>query len=256
MKCLDQSSKSRRKMRLVPIALVPTSILASIALVSACTVMQPQVSPFRVESERFLDSIQTLVLAPTSLVGEFDVEDFVLDEFDSLLAGKLGEIGFDIVPANEFARIWNQITKTSGGFYDPYSGERDESKYSDATDRLFRELNARFKPDALVFPEIWEVEIPFSFGQATWGGRRQQVLGGVGYSGDIRATVLMLVVQDTVGEELFVNDVGIELLDYLQDGEYLSIPSDRILTDSTLVHAAIDSVLEPIVRERQSSQSG
>lgn len=226
-----------------------------VAAVASCAISQQTEDPFLIPEVSFLDSVQKVVLAPTRVVGAVYLGDERLTAIDQLLAEKLFGVGYDVVPAVEYARIWQQISRFSGGFYDPFTGELDEDKYRAATDRLFAELAGRFKPDALFYPEIWEVRVPFSYGEARWAGAVEEVMGGVGYSGEINASLLMLVVQDTTGRELYVREAGIELLEYMDEGEFTPMPPGLSFNDSSLITRAVDSVLAPILDARRDTST-
>ncbi len=102
-------------------------------------------------------------------------------------------------------------------------------------------------PDAFLYPEIWEVEAPFSVGEAYWAGVTQSITGGGGYSGDVLATTLLVAIQDTSGNELYTKEAGIQVLEYMLQGEFTRLNSEQLFGDSTFVPAAVSRALDPLL---------
>ena len=103
-------------------------------------------------------------------------------------------------------------------------------------------------PDALLYPEIWEVEAPFSVGVATWGGISQSIIGGGGYSGDVLAASLFVAIQDTLGNELYTREAGIQVLESLFRGELNRLAPEQLFSDSTWIPSAVTRALGPSAR--------
>lgn len=206
-----------------------------------------QQDPFVVPRQAFFDSVHTVVVTSVSVLGEIEVADTTLSLIERLIAERLAEAGLSVVPATEYMEIWDRISEEAGGFYDRYTGERDEPKFQDAADSLMSELSTRFDPDALLYPEIWEVQVPFSQGDARWGGAARMVSGGRGYSGEVLAATLYVVVQDTAGNELYTREAGIQVLEYMSNGQLTPLPDERILSDTTWIRVAVRRALQPLV---------
>jgi hypothetical protein len=198
----------------------------------------------------FFDSVRTIVVTSTSVVGATGVPDSILTQFETTIEEELQQAGLSVVPAKEFAVVWQGIADEAGGFFDPYTGERDEEKFRSAAERLRNELIERFQPDALLYPEIWEVEAPFSGGMATWGGVTQRVTGAAGYSGDVLAATLFVAIQDIDGNELYMNEAGVQVLEYMLRGQLTRLPADRLFSDSTWIPAAVSRALDPLLEGR------
>jgi len=224
--------------------------LRTIAIVSSvlagCMVTQTVQDPFAIPRQVFFDSVQTVVVTSATVVGETVVEDTILSLFERLIEERLLEVGLSVVTAAEYAAIWDSIAEESGGFFDPYTGARDEERFGVAVDDLNAELAERYSFDALLFPEIWEVEVPFSNGEARWGGYGQLVAGGRGFSGDILAATLFVAIQDTAGNEFYTHEAGIHLLEYMLRGDLTPLPPARLFGDSTRITAAVARALAPL----------
>ena len=232
------------------IHLIATSIL------SACHIAPPPPNPFVVPRQVFLDSVNTIVVTSATVVGDITPADSVLAAFETGIEENLREAGFLVVPAIAYATIWERIAEEAGGFYDPYTGERDEEKFQAAVARLRNELVEQFDPDALLYPEIWEVEVPFSDGVASWGGVREAIIGGRGYSGDVLAATLFTAIHDMAGNELYVRETGIQVIEYmLRGGRLFPLTGERLFGDSTLISAAVSRALQPIIETRTADTS-
>jgi len=224
-------------------------LLLAFSIPLACFNAPAPVSPFTVPPKIFFDSVHTIVVTSAVVVGEIRIADSVLTHFETLIEEELREAGLSVVPASEHASIWQRISDEAGGFFDLYTGERDEEKFQVAAERLRNEILERFEPDALLYPEIWEVEAPFSGGQASWSGITQMVSGGRGYSGDVRAATLFVAIQDTAGNELYVQEAGIQVLEFLLRGQLTPL-SDQLLFDSPWISAVVSRALAPLIEGR------
>ena len=228
-------------------------LLATFVLLACISLPARTPDPFAVPRQEFFDSVGTVVVASTSVVGEVVVADSFLTEIETLIEEGLRAAGFSVVSATEYADIWDRLADESGGFFDPYTGERDEVTFRAAADRLQAELLERFDPDAFLYPEIWEVEAPFSVGVASWGGVSQNITGGGGYSGDILATTLLVAIQDTAGNELYSKEAGIQVLEYMHQGEFVRLNAEQLFSDSIWVSAAVSRALDPLIQGRPAS---
>jgi len=224
-------------------------LLASFIAATCQTVPAPP-DPFAVPRQVFFDSVKTIVVTSTSVVGETSVSDSTLTQLETLIEEKLRQAGMSVVTASEYAVIWQEISDGAGGFFDPYTGERDEEKFQAAAERLQNELVERFQPDALLYPEIWEVEAPFSGGVAAWGGVTQRVTGGAGYSGDVLAATLLVAIQDIDGNELYTQEAGVQVVEYMLRGQLTRLAADRLFSDSTWIPAAVSRALDPLLEGR------
>jgi hypothetical protein len=193
------------------------------------------------------------MVASASVVGEMSVAESTLFHIEQTVERRLQIADLSVGPAAEYRSVWEDIAAESGGFFDPYTGERDETKFQAAIDRMQAELSERFEFDAILYPEVWEVIAPYEWGEARWGGVQRLITGGRGYSGEIRAATLYLVIQDTVGNELYAHEAGIQLLEYMAFGELFAIEPERLFEDTTWTVAAVWRALDPLIRESSTS---
>lgn len=224
-----------------------------LAGMSACRTAPEPPSPFALPPQLFFDSVHTIVVASVSVVGDIAIADSTLSQIESAIESKLRETELKVVSAVEYAAIWERITAQSGGFFDPYTGERIEERYQTAVESLHAELAERFGFDAILYPEVWEVVAPFDGGEARWGGVARMITGARGYSGDVRAATLYLVIQDEAGNELYAQEAGIQVIEYMLRGRLTPIEPERLFEDSTWTVAAVWHALDPIVQARSTA---
>ncbi len=203
-------------------------------------------SPTVTLPDSLIDDIRTIAVAPLTTTGESEIPGAIGAKVETALEEQLVKLGFEVVPAYEYIGMWQHIADESGGFFDMYTGERDEELYQAATRRLRSEMRERFQVDALLYPEFWEGAVPFYDGMATWDGVSQVVFGARGLSGEVRALSLIVIVEDTVGNELFRNGFGLSTIEAWHRNAWLPMGVDGILRDSRLVSSAVLGVLRPI----------
>jgi hypothetical protein len=230
---------------------IRTFLLAAPAFL-ACYIAPPPPNPFVVPKQLFFDSVETILVTSATVVGEIPVADSTLAYLETLIETRLREAGLSVVPASEYAAIWQRISDETGGLYDPYTGERDEEKFQAAVDSMNAELDARFDFDALLYPEVWEVMAPFEGGLARWGGVTRLIPSARGYSGEVRAATLYLVIQDKTGNELYAHEAGIQVLEHMERGQLTAIEPERLFEDTTWTVAAVLQALDPIIQARST----
>ncbi len=225
--------------------------LAATVLGGACAPPPPVDNPLIVPPVEFYDSVETIVATPVSLPEGVEAADYVLTWFDGLIESTLRDAGLTVVPARTYIEIWNRINQEAGGFFDSFTGERDEPRYEAGVNQLFDELKERFSPDAILYPEMWIVEAPTSRGYARWDGTTQRV--GASAASAVLALSLAIVVQDMDAAELYSNVWGLEVLElynrYLED--FVPVPSEALFADQERNTTAVMEALDPLI-DRQT----
>lgn len=209
-----------------------------------------------------------MVMAPVVLPEGLEDREPEAVWIDSVIAGRLTAGGYDVVPAEQYAEIWDQIVLQMGGLVDSSTGELDEDRFELARERLFMDLTDFFDADAVLYPEIWVVEAPYSDGVACWDGTSENMVGfGLRFldalsailsndqsgglpQGTVGALSLVLIAEDMNGTEVFSNAGGIQLLEKvgMDQDDVTLVDSEQLLRDSPRNAKALDIVLEPLVR--------
>ncbi len=210
---------------------------------------------FTIPANEFYAKTKTIVLASVSLPGEVAAPERVIAEIESLIANKLSEAGFATVPSRKYGEIWSRLTEQAGGFFDPFTGEQDEVRFQDAVEQLHQELAEKFDPDALLYPEIWDVEAPVSSGVAKWDGTSQTIAGPgfpLSMEGTVLALSLVIVIEDMDGVELYFNGAGIEVLEKwdLKTRDLAFVPQAELFADGERILKAVNTALAPLIEAR------
>lgn len=235
----------------------PASWLAASAIVicGGCG-RTPAADPFVMPQSLFYQRVDTIVVTTVSLPEGVEAPDSVLTWFEDLIEATLRGAGFTVVPVQEYVDIWNRITEEAGGFFDPFTGERDEPRYEAGVAELFDELKQRFSPDAILYPELWIVEAPTnSGGYARWDGTSEKV--DISWESTVLALSLAVVLQNMEGAELYANVWGLEVLEVYdrEAGEFVPVPSEYLFADRVRNFTAVMKVLDPLVnRPAQSTE--
>jgi erythromycin esterase len=219
-----------------------------ILVAGACRPPPPVIEPFVVPQAEFYDSVETIVVTPVSLPEGVTAPDYVLTWFDELIEESLRGAGFTVIPAKTYVDIWTRINEDAGGFFNPFTGQRDEYRYESGVDELFAELKERFSPDAVLYPEMWIVEAPTAGGFARWDGVSQKV--GTSAESAVLALSLGIVVQDMDATELYSNVWGLEVLELYERyvGDFMPVANEDLFADRERGTTAVLKALGPLIR--------
>ncbi len=190
-----------------------------------------------------------LALVPTSIPADIENPEPIVMLFDSLVEQNLLKHGFDVVPAREYREIWSRLNAEAAGFFDPFTGERDEPEYAAGVSQLIKEVHERFQPDGFLYPELWVVEAPISANHAAWDGTSQRVWPAPSGLSAVFALTFAIVVEDSAGTELFVNGRGLEVMEEfdLDANEMIMRPRERLFQQSEVYSEAVTRVLAPLL---------
>lgn len=192
---------------------------------------------------------KTVALVPASVPDELEGREAIGRLVDSMILATLAPADFTTVPAAEYAAIWDRLTREAGGFFDPYTGERDEPKFEAAVRQLHRELEALFHPDVLLYPELWIVEAPIRDGLAHWDGTQRQVYGIPVDGGAALALSLVVVMEDEGGQEVFNNGWGVGLYQWADLGSGgIRTATAEELFEAVFAGDAVAEVLAPLLK--------
>jgi len=210
---------------------------------------------------------ETVVVAPLVLPEGLENRESEAIWFDSVIAERLTASGYDLVSADLYAEIWDQIVVQMGGLFDSSTGELDQEKFDLARERLFIDLTDLFDADALLYPEIWVVEAPFADGVASWDGTSEAMVGfglrflhalstalsndqGQGLpQGIVNALSLVLIAEDMNGREVFSSAAGIQLLEKvgMDPDDVSAVEDDQLLRQWQRNTKAVEMVLDPLI---------
>ena len=211
-------------------------------------------------------SVNTIVLTPVSVPEGFEEFTTTMEEFDSLIAASLNRAGYTLIPADEYAALWEEMLERAVGLFDTLTGERSEAVFEATRQELFERLGELYHPDALLYPEIWIVDAPFAGGTAQWDGVSQELVGvgtrivdalGALFSatesnlptGDVEAVSLVVFIENMEGEEVYANSGGIQILEKVgtHPDDRKPVPKDEWFANHSRNRRAVSIALGPIL---------
>jgi hypothetical protein len=191
--------------------------------------------------------------------------DSTIEGLTLLLTQELDSAGYRVISDVVYTEEWNRIVDHMGGLYDPATGQRDDERLELARERLYQDLSELHQAYAVLYPEIWIVDAPFSDGVAQWDGTSEALvsfgtrvldfLGAIFNSGDsqlpygtVPALSLMIFVEDMSGAEVISNAGGIQVLEKVgvSPDEVSEVPDGQLLVDWARIRDAVRIALEPI----------
>jgi len=225
--------------------------LASL-LLAACLIQPTQDhGGFTVSPARFFDQAQRLLLVPVRVPDDVRVSQETTASIDSAIAAHAATLGVEVIGAQEYAAIWQRLTEEAGGFFDPYTGRRDEPEFEAAVAQLYRELEERFQPNALLYPELIVVEAYVEGDLAEWSGTDQRLDEPVEPGSAVLALTLAMAIDDIEGNELYYREAGLVILDASEGW----IPHDLLREEPQRIGRAVETALEPLVNEARDRTS-
>lgn len=236
-------------------------VTLAVSLVGAGCATQAPYNPFKVAQNDFYATVKVIALAPVLFPGDIENPELAAAKFESLLQAKLREAGFTVVPAKEYAEIFKRMAQTVGGYFDPVTGRRDESKSKIVREHTLRELNTKFSAGAVLYPTVRVVKAAFAGGRAKWDGASEPISAG-GFlatlqtgqtTGTTGALSLVAFITDINGIDLYANGGGIQLVSKLSAGgfsgpRFTPVPQNELFASDERNAAAVDTALGPLVR--------
>jgi len=211
-----------------------------------------------------LDRGSKLCLYPVTIPIDEDESPERRDAIEKKLVAALEAASFELTDPVSVRELADRVKTESGGWVDPVTGRRDESRHQAYRAKLAAALREDLECDAQLVAQVVPVRASFLNGTAKWDGTSQRVsstgrivvnvLAGVTESGWISAFSLRLWVLDLEGDDLAFRSAGIETLvklAVLKDRDLL--PEDHWLKDEVKIDAAIESAIGPsgrALRER------
>jgi hypothetical protein len=249
------------------------TILAVILGLIGCAHRQAY-TPFKVDEQEFYQRIGTIALASVSIPDGIPNAEDVKNKFQDSISDKLREAGYHIIAAKIFSETWDNMSKQLGGIFDNNTGEIIKSKRDAVWEDIRKELESRYKANAIILPTVYAVQAPFRCGIVTWDEAMEYVwVGQYGKpesefsrflscmgnstSGTTSALSLGVIIIDMKGNKLYGNKAGIQVLNKLLRGSFLvsnafrSIPDDKLLSFEDRNNKAVETVLKPILEKRR-----
>jgi hypothetical protein len=228
---------------------------AMVALLVEGCATTTRYNPFKVSQTEIRSKVKVVALVPMNVPGGLDNEDAIKSKFEEMLAAKLHEGNFRVIPSEEYGAIWKQMTEKLGGFFDPITGKRNEEKFKTVREHTLRELAAKTAADAILASGISIVKANFSMNVASWDGVKQDLTpGGVltaifisNSRGSVGALSLVVALADINGIEMYGNAGGLQALSTLSRNRFVEVPRAELLTDEARNRRAVNIALNPLI---------
>ena len=240
----------------MPRPLVALAAAFGAVLVSGCA-GNARHNPFLVPQASIYGSVKTIALAPIVVPRQLGSVEVERAKFDSLITADLRAAGFKVVSASQTEPIWSRVTDSPGGLFDASTGERDSTKVRVARRLLMEQLVSRFQADALLHPHVVFATARFNSGTATWDGTRQsyqsfggkllRALFGQETYGKTPALSLSLDIENLDGQELYINQGGLQLYEKPTDRDFAPVPASELFSDTLRNATAVHLALGPLV---------
>ena len=201
------------------------AVLLIIAACSTSPTYNPTVHQYTIDEERLAaDDIKTVVIAHINLGGP---SRRYLQEheprIDRMVAQYLEENGFKVLPSRVFEQKWKTATRIYGDVWNPTTGAMNQKAFIQSMISVRDELQKSENPDAIIFTDLLEREVPFSGGLqhlARWDGvTRKPTLQGPGdgvsadfdWSRPAKAASLWVNIYDMELKQIFSSMGGLDM---------------------------------------------
>jgi len=194
-----------------------------------------------------------VAVVPVTIPDDLELDEARVRRVESLIEAAMRDAGYDVIPAVRYEAIWDRLSEEAGGFFDPFTGHRDEALFSAAVDQLYREMEQEYHPGAYLYGTVVVAEAMVDDGYAQWD--RVALPYPLWTLDDpILALSLEVVVEDSSRVEIFREAVGIGVLekpDRLDDLTMVPV-ADRLGSEEEVARA-VERVLAPLVRPPDSA---
>jgi hypothetical protein len=216
---------------------------AKIAFSPAETSHEPE--PLRVSRWQLLSKYRTVALAPLELPEMAPRKDLE-QRYRLALEKKLTQLGYKVVGGDGYGEAWQAAQVAVGGFFDPYTGLRDESRSHAARAQVFAQLQQRYGITAVVYPAIVTRSAAFGWAGASWDGASYSVPMDKPYAGQILAYSLQVEIADGAETTLFMHRGGIQVAMGIIDGRPVMLPEGQLFSDPARDTHAVEIALAPL----------
>lgn len=215
--------------------------------------------------DELLKRFHRVALAPLEL-GAIQTDKAAQTRYADLVRSELTQLGFEVVPADEFATRWLEEVTSIGGLHDAFTGRIDEAKRRAVRTKVARAVCAQYEVSAVVLPVI-ELRSAYYRGEsAAWDGVQESaaksksglaaLFSPTTQYGYVRSLSLAIWFLDVDGESLFEGRGGIQLAERLEGEHHVPVPEQELFADPAKDKRAVEIALgnlQPQVAERPSS---
>jgi hypothetical protein len=214
--------------------------------------------------DELLSRSRRIALAPLEL-GGIEKHEQMQARYAELVSSQLTRLGFEVVPADEYATRSQEEIRSIGGLHDPFTGQVDEAKRRAVLAKVARAVCEQRAVSAVVVPLILSRLASYRGELAAWDGAQEVVapaknalvaLFSPTHYGYVRSLSLEILILDSNGESLFKEQGGIQLAEHLEGWRHVPVPEQELFADPAKDERAVKSALkklEPQVAKPPSS---
>ena len=204
-----------------------TALLLVLTACSSTPSYNPTVFPYEIEPDRIAAAdIKSVVITNINIGGPSRryLEEHAA-RIDSMVQDYLEANGFRVIPSRAFEQKWKTATRIYGDVWDPTTGQMNQKAFIQSMISVRDELQKSEQPDAIIFTDIIEQEVPFSGGLqhiARWhGAARKPTLQGPGdgvsadfdWSRPAKAASLWVNIYDMELQRVFSSIGGLDMVE-------------------------------------------
>lgn len=202
--------------------------------------------------------VRTLCTAPIQLEPDLGVASDHIQGYQGILMQELHRTSWEIVEPSRYAAIERRVNEQEGGYFDPVTGEADQSKRARIAEQVRSAARSELGCEATLHPSIVVVGAACANGEAIWDDTSQYV-GTVWDSsvGGIPALSLWVSIRDERDTELFFGTGGIQLLVRTEavgfsKRRFVEVPGAVLLKDARRMYDSVRAALQPFLKKRPS----
>lgn len=218
--------------------------MTNIAYVPAA--ISTELPALRISRRELLSKYKKVALAPLELPQAAQRPE-VQARYLQAIEKKLALLGFTVLGGDTYGGLWQTERASDGGFFDPFTGKRDESRLRDARARVFAQMQERFGISSTVYPAIVTRAAQFTGGSAWWDGTEDRVNADNTYSGELLAISLEVTIANAAGDTLFIESGGIQVVTQISGGAICFIPEAEYFTKPAKDARAVEIAFAPLV---------
>ena len=229
-------------------------------VIAGCTTHEP----FTVSQEQFFAKTKTIALVPVTVPEGLEDAEPVKIKFESMIAAKLRDAGFVIVPSQEYSQIYRRVAEQGEAYPDSMMSEKKEAHFKELHETTCKELCTQFKVDAILYPSIGVVTAEWLSGRASWWGTSESVEPitqaylrslFMSTSGTVPALVLRVVVTDVTGSQLYTDGGGIQVLSKLSGLKtFVPVQRHELFVNEDRNSKAVNLALEKLLMKPTPKQ--
>lgn len=229
----------------------------SVFLLNGCTTTAPY-NPFKTSREEINKRVKTIGVKPIHIGIEVESLEEKQKEFEDEIVRRLKRKGYKVIEPDAYKAIKEPLKASMGGMYDPETGELLEEKYEALNEHVKREYLSKYDVDAILISAIVVVKASWNRNIASWHSVTQSSTGREGFwanfnapqaYGTVPALSLLVVLEDTNGEDYYANFGGIQLAQLINGTRFVDVPKYQLLSKRLKNKNAVSIAMDPLLNE-------